>query len=343
LLNYIIRRFLILPFILFGVTVLVFSMIMMLGPYQRLSTYINDPAQLKGQDMDELVAKYGLDDPWYEQYGRWIGGVVQGDFGWSESAGQPVTEAIFSRFPATLELALFAVIPVVMGGIWLGVLSAVHHNQKFDHIIRIVSTIGWSFPTFVFGLMVLMVFYGILGWFPPGRLGADAAAIVRSVEFVRYTGLNILDGILNLEFSVVIDAFRHLIGPIVTLSIVWWSYILRITRSSMLETLRKDYIRTARAKGVAEKLVINKHARRNALIPVVTVAGPMVLGLLGGVVIVESVFGYRGIGQYAAQAAQQLDYSGILGVAMYFSFLLILINLIVDVSYAVIDPRIRLE
>lgn len=343
MINYIIRRFLILPFIIFGVTLLVFSMIMMLGPYQRLSTYINDPGELKGVDADELVAKYGLDDPWYEQYGRWIGGVVQGDFGWSESAGQPVTDAIFSRFPATFELALFAVIPVVMGGIWLGVLSAVNHNNKFDHFIRIVSTVGWSFPTFVFGLLVLMIFYGLLGWFPPGRLSAAASEIVRSADFVRYTGMNVIDGLLNLEFRVVTNAIRHLVGPIFTLSIVWWSYILRITRSSMLETLRKDYIRTARAKGVAEKFVINKHARRNALIPVVTVAGPMILGLLGGVVIVETVFGYRGIGEFAAQSAQQLDYAGILGVAMYFSFLLIMINLIVDVSYAVIDPRIRLE
>jgi len=343
LINYILRRLLILPFILFGVTILIFSMIMMLGPYQRLSTYIEDPSQLKGGDVDQLITKYGLDDPWYEQYGRWVSGVLQGDLGWSESAGQPVTEAIASRFPATFELAIFAVIPVVMGGIWLGVLSAVHHNDKLDHTIRIFSTIGWSFPTFVFGLLVLMVFYGILGWFPPGRLDNWALTVVMSDGFTEYTGMHVLDGILSGNFDIVVNSFRHLIGPIFTLAIVWWSFILRITRSSMLETLSKDYIRTARAKGVSENVVINKHARRNALIPVVTVAGPMVLGLLGGVVITETVFGYRGLGQYAAQAAAQLDYSGILGVAMYFSFLLILINLLVDVSYAVIDPRIRLE
>lgn len=135
---YIARRLLILPIILFGVSMLIFSMIMMLGPYQRLSTYINDPAQLKGaEDIDQLVSKYGLNDPWYEQYGRWIGGVLKGDFGWSESAGAPVTKAIADRFPATLELALLSLVPVIFGGIILGVLSAVHHNKALDHTIRI--------------------------------------------------------------------------------------------------------------------------------------------------------------------------------------------------------------
>lgn len=332
-----------LPFIVFGVTVLVFSMLMMLGPYQRLSTYISDPKQIKGQDMDALVDKYGLNDPFYEQYGRWISGVIKGDFGWSESAGQPVSKAILSRFPATLELVIFAIIPVVFGGIWLGVFAAVKHNKLWDHIIRVVSTVGWSFPTFVFALLVLMIFYGVLGWFPPGRLTPEAAKIVRSASFVRYTGLNVVDSLLNGSLSVFWDALRHVIAPVVTLAIIRWAYILRITRSSMLETLSKDYIRTARSKGVEENVVINKHARRNALIPVVTVAGPMILAMLGGVVITETVFDYRGLGQFAAQAAQQLDYAAILGVAMYFSFLLILTNLIVDVSYAVIDPRIRLE
>jgi len=318
-------------------------MLMMLGPYQRLSTYITDPAQLKGGDLDLLVKKYGLDDPWYEQYGRWLNGLLHGDLGWSEAAGAPIVKAIIDRFPATLELALFAVIPVVMGGIWLGVYSAVHHNDPMDHGIRVLAIIGWSFPTFVFGLLVLMIFYGVFGWFPPGRLDNWAMELVQSKEFIRYTGLNVLDGLLNGNLVLVWNAIRHLIAPVITLAVVWWAFILRISRSSMLETLRKDYIRTARAKGVKEDVVINKHARRNALIPIVTVAGPMILGLLGGIVTVEAVFGYQGLGLLFYDTATQLDYAGILGVAIYFSFLLVFINLAVDVSYAIIDPRIRLE
>ncbi|TDO92105.1 peptide/nickel transport system permease protein [Halanaerobium saccharolyticum] len=344
MISYIIRRLFILPVILFGVSLLIFSMIMMLGPYQRLSTYITDPAQLKGvDDVEQLIAKYGLDDPWYEQYGRWISGVAQGDFGWSESAGAPVTTAIANRFPATIELALLSLIPVIFGGIILGVISAVHHNKLIDHIIRIFAVIGWSFPSFVFGLLVLMIFYGVLGWLPPGRLSNWATEIVRSAEFANYTGMYILDGLLNFNFAVVLDAIRHMIAPVITISILWWAFILRITRSNMLETLKKDYIRTARAKGLADNIVVYKHAVRNALIPVVTVAGQMILGLAGGLVIVESIFNIRGLGQFMATSAQQLDYPGVLGGALYFGLLLILINLFVDVSYAVIDPRIRLE
>jgi peptide/nickel transport system permease protein len=343
LINYIIRRLLILPIILFGVSLLVFSMLMLIGPYQRLSTFIKSPAELKSANLDSLVDKYGLDDPFYEQYGRWISGVVQGDFGWSETAGSPVNEAILQRFPATLELALLALFPVIMGGITLGVFSAVHHNDFWDHLTRVFSIVGWSVPTFVFGLIVLMIFYGILGWFPPGRLSVWAQDIIRSSEFIQYTNLNIIDGLLNGNLRIVGDALRHLIAPVISISILWWAYILRITRSSMLETLKKDYVRTARSKGVKESQVINKHARKNALIPVVTVAGFMVLGLLGGLVIIETIFGYQGLGQFFASAASQLDYAAVLGLALYFGFLLILINLCVDVSYAIIDPRIRLE
>jgi ABC-type dipeptide/oligopeptide/nickel transport system permease component len=318
-------------------------MFMLLGPYERLSTYVTDPAQLKGGDVDRLIQKYGLDDPWYQQYGRWLNGILHGDFGWSESAGAPVTKAILDRLPATLELAFLAVLPIIFGGIMLGVIAAVNHNKFADHIIRLFAIIGWSFPDYVLGLFILMIFYGILGWFPPGRLDTWAMTLINSPEFIRYTGFNILDGLLNGNVSIIWDALRHLIAPVITLSILWSAFLLRITRSSMLETLRKDYIRTARAKGVEERVVINKHAKRNALIPVITVAGPLAFGLVQGVVIVETIYGYRGMGQFAAQAAAQLDYSGILGFVIFISSLLIITNLIVDVSYAIIDPRIRLE
>ncbi len=345
MLSYIVRRLLILPVILFGVTLLIFSMIMTLSPYERVSTYVHDPSQLKGgvEQLNKLVEKYGLNDPWYEQYGRWIKGVVRGDFGWAESAGAPVTRALFDRFPATAELAIFALIPVVFGGVLLGIFAAVHHNDPWDHVTRVFAVVGWSFPTFVFGLLILMIFYGTLGWFPPGRLDNWAMSVVTSAEFSNFTGLYVIDGIMNGNLKVVWNALRHLIAPVLTLAILWWAFIMRITRSSMLETLRKDYIRTARAKGLKEKVVINKHAVRNALIPVVTVAGQMIVGLLGGLVVTEYIFDIRGLGRFMATAAQQLDYPAVLGGALYFGFLLILINLCVDVSYAIIDPRIRLE
>lgn len=345
MLSFIVRRLLILPVILLGVTLLIFSMIMTLSPYERVATYVKDPAQLKGgvEQLDKLIDKYGLNDPWYLQYGHWMSGVIKGDFGWSESAGAPVTKAILERFPATLELTLFSLIPVILGGIFLGIFASVHHNDPWDHTSRVLAVIFWSLPTFVLGLIILMIFYGTLQWFPPGRLDNWALEIVNSAEFANYTGLYVIDSLLNLDFRVLIDALRHLIAPVITISVLWWAFLMRITRSSMLETLRKDYIRTARAKGLKEKVIVYKHAVRNALIPVVTVAGQMVVGLMGGLVIVESIFNIRGIGKFMADSGHQLDYPGVLGGAIYFGFVLIIMNLCVDVSYAIIDPRIRLE
>jgi peptide/nickel transport system permease protein len=255
----------------------------------------------------------------------------------------PVAEAIARRFPATVELALFAIVPVILGGIWLGTISAKHYNRPLDHFSRVFAIVGWSLPDFVFGLILLMVFYGVLGWFPPGRLSMWADSIVLTGDFTRFTGLNTLDALLNGRPDIFWDSVRHLIAPVMTLAYLWWAYLLRITRSSMLEVMNKDYVRTARAKGLTERVVMNRHVRRNALIPVATVSGSMVLGLLGGVVIVETVFDYKGIGLLTATGAQQLDYTLVLGTTLFYGLLLVLINLVVDVLYAVIDPRVRLE
>lgn len=344
MLTYIARRLLILPIIIMGVTLIVFGMMMLLGPYQRLATYVKSPQELAGGvDLEGLISKYGLDDPFHVQYGRWVGKVFRGDLGYSQAVNKPVLEALKDRFPASLELLIYAAFPSVVVAIYLGVFASVRHNKLWDHIIRVLSSIGYSLPSFVSALLLLMVFYGMLGWFPPGRLSTWASSLVKSSEFVRYTGLNTIDGLLNGEFGVFINQLRHLILPVISLSLLRWAYLLRITRSSMLEVLRKDYIRTARSKGVKEKTVIQKHARRNALIPVVTVAGPQIIMMLAGAVITETVFNYAGVGQFVKMSATQLDYAGILGTTMYLSFLFILANLIVDVSYAIIDPRIRLD
>lgn len=345
MLSYIIRRLLILPFILLGVTFLIFCLFSLLSPMERLATYINNPSVLKNpQAAQRLIQKYHLDDPFPAGYIYWVQSLLRLDFGWSPTANQPVWEAITQRLPATMELVLYSIIPVILVGIWLGVISAVHHNDLLDQAIRITAIIGWSLPTFIFGLLVLFVFYGILGWLPPGRLSTWAQfAVYAGGNFKHYTHFITLDALLNKRLDIFWDALTHLIAPIITLSYISWAYLLRITRSSMLETLRKDYIRTARAKGVEEKKVIHLHAQKNALIPVVTVAGMMVVQMLGGVVITETVFTYPGLGYWAATSAQQLDYGSVVGFALLFAFMMVIGNLIVDVSYALIDPRVRLE
>jgi len=192
-------------------------------------------------------------------------------------------------------------------------------------------------------LLVLLVFYSYLKWFPPGFLSDASMKVMREGPWKDITHFVTIDAILNWRFDILWDAIRHLIAPLLTLSYLWWAYILRITRSSMLEVLRKDYVRTARAKGLSEKVVINKHVKRNALIPVATVSGGMIVQLFAGTVIVETIFARPGLGRFTATAAVTLDYFSVIGAALFFSLILIVTNLIVDISYALIDPRIRLS
>ncbi len=340
---YIIRRLLFLPLTLLGISILVFLMIGLLSPYQRLATFINSPERLKGADIDKLVELYGLNDPLVVQYGRWLKNLFHGNLGWSYVGKKPVYDALVERFPYTLELALFSIFPIIFLGINLGVISAVNHNRPLDHGLRIFAVVGWSFPDFVFGLFILMIFYSVLGWFPPGNLSLWAEEVVKSSAFRNFTGMTTIDALLNGRLDIFWDAFLHLLGPVLTLTYVQFAFILRITRSSMLEVLQKDYVRTARAKGLDERVVINKHARKNALIPVATVSGQTIIGLLAGAVIVETIFNRTGIGSFMSLAAQQLDYASIMGGTLFFGFILVLGNLIVDISYAFIDPRVRLE
>jgi peptide/nickel transport system permease protein len=352
--NYIIRRLLMVPLLLFGTTVLIFLIISFLSPTERSALYMSDIPKNEAA-WEAANKKYCLDCPIYVQYWNWMfgrkdpnsgeisGGILRGEFGYSRTGHTYVADMIAQRFPATVELALWAVVPIIGGGIFLGVLSAVNHNKLIDQIARVFSIVGWSFPTFVFGLLVLMLFYANNQWFPPGRLSDWANIAVNSEAFKQYTHLMTVDSLLNLRFDIFVDALRHLILPIITLSYLSWALLLRVTRSSMLETLRQDYVTTARAKGLPERVVINKHARPNALIPVATIGGFTVVGLLNGVVITETIFNYPGIGRAAARAAVQLDVITVLGFAMFNGLILVLSNLIVDVLYVFIDPRVTLE
>ncbi|HQE92052.1 MAG TPA: ABC transporter permease [Anaerolineae bacterium] len=358
--NYIIRRLIAVPFLLIGVTLLIFLMLLALTPTERTALYVREIPK-NDRVLAGIIKKYGLDLPWYEQYWRWlfgttvtntengvvteerVGGILRGDLGYSRTASQPVAELLTRRFPATLELTLYSVIPVIAGGILLGVIGAVKHNKPIDHIVRIFGIVGWSFPDFVFGLLLLMAFYAGTGWFPPGRVSDWANKIIMSPEFHNYTSLITIDAVLNLRFDIFFDALRHLVLPVISLAYLWWALTLRVTRSSMLETLRQDYIMTARAKGLSEHAVIMQHALPNALMPVVTLSGGTVVGLLAGVVIIETVFNYPGMGAAAARAASQLDVVTELAFVLFNGLILVLANVVVDILYAYIDPRIRLD
>lgn len=352
--NYIIRRLLLVPVLLVGVTILIFIMISFLQPVERLALYMRDFPKNEAA-IPALINKYDLDKPIYVQYWNWLvgkvdkatgvrhGGILYGDFGYSRSQSQPVVELIKRRFPATLDLTIWAVAPVVLVGIWLGVQAAVHHNGFVDQAARVFAIVGTSFPTFVFGLLMLMIFYANLQWFPPGRISDEFSRVLESGAFRSYTSLLTFDSLLNGRFDIFLDAMRHLVMPILTLSYISWATFLRVTRGSMLETLRMEYVTTARAKGLPEHDVIHKHAKPNAMLPVVTLAGFSVVGLLAGAVITETVFNYPGIGSAAVRAATSLDVVAMLGFALFDGFILIVAALVVDILYALVDPRVRLS
>jgi len=339
--SYIIRRLVLLIPVLFGVTVFIFGITMLFSPGQRASLYVTSPRQLA--DLPAIIERYGLDEPFLTQYGTWIGQVLSGNLGWSNVASMPVWDAIWHYLPATLDLAIFAAPLIILTGIFLGSTAAAHKDRPLDHGTRVVAIFGWSLPTFWLGLLLMMVFYGYFrGFLPPGRLSIQMDMVVNSADFIRYTHINTIDAILNLNGPVLLDTLRHLILPVITLSVVNVAFIMRLMRSSMLESLGKGYILTARAKGLPERVVVNKHARRNALIPVITVSGYLFAALANGVVITETIFNYKGIGWWAWQSAVRLDIASILGFALFNAVLFVGVNLVVDILYTRIDPRVRL-
>jgi ABC-type dipeptide/oligopeptide/nickel transport system permease component len=342
MLAYVTRRFLLLIFVLFGVSVLLFGILMTFSPERRAATYVNSPQQAK--DIPRLIRQFGLDDPFYVQYVRWMKELLKGNMGWSLVASRPVGEAFWNYFPVTLEMNLFAAPIVILFGIWLGTLSGIHRDTWIDHVTRILAIVGWSLPTFLFALVLLMVFYGYFQLFSPGVLSDHLSMFIidNPDKFTHFTGMYTIDGLLNGRLDIVLDALAHLVLPVLTYVIVVVALNMRVMRSGMIEELSKDYVMTARAKGADKKTVHIKHARRNALLPVVTVAGQLVAMSMEGSIAVEVVFNRHGIGWWLAESAIQLDIPVLLCICLFMGIVFVITNLTLDILYAYIDPRIRL-
>jgi len=340
---YITRRFLLLILVLFGVSVLIFGILMTFSPERRAAAYVTTPQQAK--DIPKLIKQFGLEDPFYVQYVRWIKEVFQLNLGWSLVAAQPVSEAFWRYFPVTLEMNLLAAPLVIFIGIWLGTVSGTHRNSWIDHVTRIFAICGWSLPTFLFALLLLMFFYGYIPLFSPGIISDKFTMyfLDHPGEFTRYTGMYTLDGLLNGRLDVTFDALRHLVLPVFTYVIVVVALNMRVMRSGIIEELSKDYVMTARAKGADKRTVNIKHARRNALLPVITVAGQLVALSMEGSISVEVVFNRQGIGWWLAHSARQLDMPVLMCICLFMGVVFVITNLTLDILYAYIDPRIRLE
>lgn len=335
--RFIVRRLLLVIPVLLGVSIFIFTLTRLTG--DPVAAYVNDKMSLA--QVEQVRAQYHLNDPLPQQYLYWLEGIVQGDWGWSKTASMPVLDAIQYYLPATFELAVISILIAVIVGIALGTRSAIQKNKPFDHTTRLISLVGVSIPVFWLGLLLLQLFYFELNLFPVRGRVSDIF-IISNIMPDGPTGFFTIDALLAGNIALFGDVLWHLTLPAVTLSFGSIAVILRMQRNSMLEVLSLDYIKTARAKGLDESIVINKHARRNALIPTTTVVGLSFGSLLGGAVLTESIFSWPGLGRWSANSITRMDSASILGFCLIVAFIYVMVNLIVDVLYAYLDPRVRL-
>jgi peptide/nickel transport system permease protein len=334
MLAYIIRRILILVPTLLGVSVIVFLM---------LHITPGDPAELllgeraTEASLEAMREHLGLNKPLYVQYGLFLERLLQGDLGETIWTRQQVWTEVKQRFPATIELSVAAMMISCFFGMLFGIISATKQYSVFDYVSMLGALIGVSMPIFWLGLVLMLIFSLYLGWLPvSGRMTIG-------IDLDTITNFYLLDAVLTRNWAALRDAIWHLILPAVTLSTIPLAIVARMTRSSMLDVLRQDYIKTAKAKGLSQRMVIFKHALRNALIPVVTTIGLQFGILLGGAILTETIFAWPGVGKWMYDAVSQRDYMVIQGGTLFIATIFVAINLVVDVLYAIINPRISVK
>jgi peptide/nickel transport system permease protein len=334
MLRFVVRRLLLLVPILLGLSILLFLWVRALpgGPAESLLGERATPEAL-----EQIERTYGLDRPIWEQYLKYLQSLASGDLGTSISSRRPVTEEIQRRFPATVELALAAMIFAVSIGVPLGFFAAKRYGTAVDHGSLFASLIGISIPVFFLAILLKYVFAVELGLLP--TIGRQDVLI----DADHPTGFYVLDGIITLNFEAAWDAFLHLILPAIALGSIPLAIIARITRASVLDVQNEDYVRTARAKGLAPRIVDARHVFRNAMLPVVTIIGLQTGLLLSGAILTERVFAIPGIGSWLADAIFDRDYPVLQGGILFVAVVFVLVNLVVDLSYGFIDPRVRVR
>lgn len=336
-LKFIGKRLAYLVVMLFGVATLVFILTKLI-PGDPTVANLSQRALSDPEVVAAYKAKYGLDQPIFVQYLLYIRNLLKFDLGTSIRTSKPVLSELARCYPATIELALFAILIAAVFGILFGVISAIRRNSVLDQAVRAVSVTGVSIPSFWFALLVLYFFYYKLHIFPgPGRISNTFSAPA------QVTGLYVLDSLLEGNIPKALDALSHLILPGTVLAAFTMGLITRTTRSNLLDVMSMDYIRTARAKGIGKAGLILKHALGNALIPVLTVIGLGLGNLLGGMVLVETIFNWPGVGQFAYESVLSADFPAIIGVALLIALNYMVINTVVDILYGVIDPRVRCQ
>jgi peptide/nickel transport system permease protein len=334
-LGFVLRRLVALVLLLLGITLVTF-VLTELVPSNAAATNLGeqaagDPAAVKAFDQH-----YGLDKPLPERYVIYLGHLVRGDLGQSSLTHDAVTHDLGQFIPATAELALYSIIFAAIVGITFGVIAGLRRNRPADHVLRVASLAGISMPTFWIALVALYLGFYKLGWFPGGQRLDPGTTPPHSI-----TGLYTVDALLHGQWGLFGQAFHHLLLPALVLAAFNVSLLTRFTRSAVLEVVGNDYVRAARAKGLPERIVVVRYVLRAALPSVVTVLGLVFANVLTGAVLVEKIFSWPGIGQYAYEAAVNLDVPAIAGVSLFVALVYVTVNFIVDILYGVIDPRIR--
>ena len=312
--GYLIRRFLLMVLTLFGMSVLIFVMLRVV-PGNISDILFDSAGMVNPADKKKLEAEFGLDQPIVVQYASWIGGLLRGDLGYAYVSEKPALDEILPRIPVTAKLAALALLFSVMFGVPLGVISAVRQNTALDYILRVISLSGLSLPSFWLGLLILMAFVHYFGWIP---IYNDRPA-------------SLWDELVLLSIPAAAVGFRAS------------ALIMRLTRSSMLEVLRQDYIRTARAKGASQAAINYDHALRNAVLPVITIIGIEAAFLIGGLIVTETVFNIPGVARFLVEAIRWRDYPIVQNLVMFIAVVVVTVNFLVDMAYVVLDPRIKYE
>jgi peptide/nickel transport system permease protein len=339
--QYVIRRLVLIVFVLLGVSVIVFYLARGFPEaFDPVAPYIHP--RMTAEQIEEVRRIHGFDQPLQIQYLFWLRDALNGDFGitgvWANS--QPVTEVFAAGFPLTVQLSLAAIILTVLIGIPLGIISALKNNKLPDHVSRIIALTGYSTPAYWFGFILQLVFfYYFIQWGLPYLPSSGATGMEGAVP--RIVGMPIIDGLLAGNLAYTFDAFAHLILPAFSLSFISLGFLARIVRASMLEVLRQDYITLARSKGLKERVVIYRHALKNALAPAVTLTGIFFAALLGGAMITEFVFNWPGVGRLSLLAVNNADSSFLLLYTLVLAVIVVVSNLVVDIVYVFLDPRIK--
>jgi len=332
--RYAIRRGLTIIPVLLGVSVFVFSFVHLI-PGDPAVTMLGERAT--PQKVAEVRARLGLDRPIHEQYLLYIGKAIRGDLGVSIVRGDPVFTDILHRFPATVELAVSAIFLALIFGVPIGIVSAVWRKSLVDSLSRVLALTGVSMPIFWLGVMLAWVFAVELHWLPTGaRLDSVA-------DYEPVTHFVLIDAVIQRNWAMIPDALRHLVLPSVALATIPLAVIARMMRASMLEVLSRDYIRTADAKGLSRSGVVLRHGLRNALLPVLTVVGLQVGSLLAGAILTETIFSWPGIGRWVYESIESRDYPIVQGASLFIGVVVVVVNLLTDLLYAAVDPRIKYD